>query len=400
VAAGVAALAVAWLLAADALSATILPAGLRLPTGAAEATFDPRAAARARDFEALVRWLRVATELTTILVLAFYARYGARLTSESRAGAIGTGFLLGIMGFALVWLVQVPFGLVETWWSRRHDAVDVGYVEWLVGDFTALGGEALVVCLVLLLVMAFARLVGGWWWAPAVAGFAGVAMLVAWLGPYLLPDLQRPSPAIAADARLMAERTGVGGVPVRIEEVREFTSAPNAYAIGLGGTRRIVLWDTLAEDFPRAEVRTVVAHELAHLRHDHIPRAVGWLALGLLPAALAVALVTRRRGGLADPRAVPLALFVFAVVQLGLTPLQSAAVRRAEAEADWAALNATRDPGAMERLFRRFTVEGLADPDPPGWFAWTFEDHPSGAERVAMAMAWREQAVVRRAERR
>jgi hypothetical protein len=82
VAAGVAALAVAWLLAADALSATILPAGLRLPTGAAEATFDPRAAARARDFEALVRWLRVATELTTILVLAFYARYGARLTSE------------------------------------------------------------------------------------------------------------------------------------------------------------------------------------------------------------------------------------------------------------------------------------------------------------------------------
>jgi STE24 endopeptidase len=387
---GLAAVAVAWVLGANALSDTIVPDGLRLPQEAAARSFDAAAAAEARDFEAVVRWLLVASQLTAVVVLAVYARYGGRFAKESAAGPIGTGFLLGMMGFAMVWLVQVPFGLVETWWSRKHDIVEVGYVEWLAGDFFALGGEALLVCLVLLIVMALARLVRGWWWAPAVAAVAAIALFVAWLSPYLLPGLERPSPAVAADARRMADRTGVPRTPVRIEEVREFTEAPNAYALGLSGTRRVVLFDTLAEDFPRPEVRTVIAHEFAHHGHDHIVKGIGWLALGMVPAALIVALVTRRRGGLADPRAVPLALLVFVLVQLALTPVQSAAIRRYEAEADWAALTATRDPKAMERLFRRFTDEGLADPDPPGWFHWAFDTHPSGSERVAMAMAWRE----------
>jgi hypothetical protein len=43
----------------------------------------------------------------------------------------------------------------------------------------------------------------------------------------------------------------------------------------------------------------------------------------------------------------------------------------------------------METLPRRFTEEGLADPDPPGWFTFLFASHPTGLDRVAMARAWR-----------
>jgi STE24 endopeptidase len=78
------------------------------------------------------------------------------------------------------------------------------------------------------------------------------------------------------------------------------------------------------------------------------------------------------------------------ILSLVAAPLQAATSRRYEAEADWAALNATGDPQAMETLHRRFTDEGLADPDPPGWFAFLFDSHPSGLDRVAMARAWRE----------
>jgi len=78
------------------------------------------------------------------------------------------------------------------------------------------------------------------------------------------------------------------------------------------------------------------------------------------------------------------------VMSMLTAPLQTAASRRYEAEADWAALEATRDPRAMETLHRQFTEEGLADPDPPGWFALLFDTHPSALDRVAMARAWRE----------
>ena len=101
-----------------------------------------------------------------------------------------------------------------------------------------------------------------------------------------------------------------------------------------------------------------------------------------------MALVTRRRGGLAQPAAVPLALLVVAILQIVATPLQSATSRRFEAEADWRSLQTTHDPAAMRALFKRFTARALADPDPPGWYQAIFEDHPSGAQRIAMADAW------------
>jgi STE24 endopeptidase len=321
-----------------------------------------------------------------------YVRTGARFEKESAAGPIGTGFLIGMMGLALVWLAQLPFGLVELWWSRRHDVVEIGYVDYVVEDFLALGGEFLFVCAALLVTMGLARILRSAWWLPAAAVFVALALLFSFVGPYLTPGLEQPEGRVAADARALARVEALPRVPVRVQRVREFTDAPNAYAFGLGDTRRVVLWDTLAEGgFSRREVRSVIAHELAHHRHDHIAKKIGWFALFVVPAALAVAFATRRRG-LADPVAVPVALFVVVILSLVTAPLQAAASRRYEAEADWAALEATRDPRALETLHTQFTEEGRADPDPPGWFAFLFDSHPSALDRVAMARAWRESA--------
>ncbi len=368
---------------------TTVPPGVELDTGAAAAQFDRATREEAEEFESLMRWLFLASQAALVGTLVFYAKWGRRFERESAAGPIGTGFLLGMMGIALVWLVQLPFGLLQTWWARRNDAAEVGYVEFVLGGFFGLGGQALFLCLLLLVVMALARLLRAAWWLPGAAALAGLAALAAWLTPYLVVELRKPPADIAADARPLAQKQGVKDVPVRIEEVREYTEAPNAYAMGLGGTRRIVLWDTLSEDFPRKEVRSVVSHEFGHLQHDHIAKGIGWFAVFALPAALIVTLVTRRRGGMGEPGAVPLALLVVVVLQLAASPLTSAGSRRFEAEADWAALEATRDPAAMVALHKRFTEDALSDPDPPGWFHWFFDSHPSGAERVAMAEAWR-----------
>ena len=78
-----------------------------------------------------------------LVVLAVYAARGACLTRESAAGRIGTGMLLGMLGLAIVWLVQVPFGLAGLWWDRRYDVSDQGYVEWLLEDWWLLGSEFL-----------------------------------------------------------------------------------------------------------------------------------------------------------------------------------------------------------------------------------------------------------------
>ena len=375
---------------------TTVPEELDLDTRQATTTFDDAATEEAQEFEAVIRWLFIGSQVALIATLTLYVRRGGTFLKESAAGPIGTGFLMGMMGISIVWLVTLPFGLAEIWWTRKYEAVDVAYVDFLISSFLGLTGQALSLCLVLLIAMGFARLLKSTWWLPATAALAGVIALLAWLAPYLITGLETPPSDIAADARPLADKQDVEDVPVRVENVSEYTEQPNAYALGLGDTRRIVPWDTLVDTFPCNEVRSVVAHEFGHLQHDHIAKSIGWSALFALPAAFIVTLLTRRRGGLGDPRAVPIALLVVTMLQLAASPITSGSSRRMEAEADWAALEATRDADSMVALHHRFTEQALSDPDPPDWFHWAFDSHPSGAERVAMAKAWQSYEAGRR----
>jgi STE24 endopeptidase len=89
-----------------------------------------------------------------------------------------------------------------------------------------------------------------------------------------------------------------------------------------------------------------------------------------------------------EPGAVPLALLVAAVFQLAASPAQNLISRHAEAEADWKALQTTRDPAAATGLFREFAETALGDPSPPTWAYVLLQTHPTLAQRVAMAEAW------------
>ena len=198
--------------------------------------------------------------------------------------------------------------------------------------------------------------------------------------------------ALLAEADQLAARQGLEDVRVEEQDVRELTSAPNAEAVGLGPSRRVILWDTLLDRFPDDEVRVVLAHEIAHLSRNHIWKSAGWYALFALPGAYLIARATRRRGGVYAPAAIPLALFVLVVLQLLALPLQYGFTRHLEAEADWVALETARDPEAAERLFVRLGTSSLADPDPPAWSYLLMQTHPTLIQRIAMAEAWKARA--------
>ena len=89
-----------------------------------------------------------------------------------------------------------------------------------------------------------------------------------------------------------------------------------------------------------------------------------------------------------DPEAVPLALFVVAVLQLATLPLANRISSRMEAEADWKALEVTRDPAGLEDLMVEFGKTSLGDPAPPLLAQIAFGTHPTLADRIAMARAF------------
>jgi STE24 endopeptidase len=388
IALAVAALAAVWAVAAWWLWQTSVPDGLRLPNVASADVLAQPELDEARSFERFLRWSYVASAVVLIGVFAVYARYGARFAKESAAGRIGTGMFLGMLGLAIVWLVQIPFGIVDLWWQRRHDVSELGYVEWIFLNWFALGGEFLFVCFALLIVMGLAGPLGNWWWIPGAFVFVGLAALFTFVSPYLIPAQKEPPRALSREADQLAEEEGLPPIPVRIQEVDSWES-PNAAATGLGPTRRIIVWNTLVDNFDDDEVRVVLAHEIGHHARNHLWKSIAWYALFALPGAFVIAWAARRRGGMREPAAVPIALLVLVVLQFLALPVLNAITRNMEAEADWVALETTEDPEAMTRLWSDFAEEAKADPSPPTWSYVLLDTHPSMAKRVAMAEAWR-----------
>ena len=385
-----AALVVGWIALAWLLWGSLVPDGLALPHVDVDSAFGQAVVDEARRFERLLLVLWVLGIAVTLVTLALYARYGGRFAEESAAGPLGTGMLLAMVGLAIVWLTQLPFTVVELWWSRRHDVSHVGYFEAVFGNWVGLGATFVSVCVALLVVMGLARRLGSWWWIPGAAVFTAIAALGVFVSPYFYFGLDKPDdPALVARYDRLERAEGLHGIPLRVESVSEETSQANAFAFGLGPSRRVVLWDTLLDGrFSDREVDVFLAHELGHHSSDHIAKAIGWFALFALPGALLLMLATRRLGGMGNPRAVPLALLVAAAWTLVTSPAQNVVSRRAEAEADWKALQTTRDPQGARGLFREFAVTSLGDPSPPTWAYVLLDTHPTLAQRVAMADAW------------
>jgi len=382
--------AVVWFFAAALLWRTTVPADLKLPSLNERATFGAKLVRDAERYERFYYLLWFLSTLVALAALVWLVRRGPRLASSLGLGRVNAGIITGVVVTTILWAVSLPFIYLSAWWDRRHGiSVEpwglIAFAPWL-----ELLGTTLQIFLVLAVLLLLAKRFARYWWVGGAAVILGLAILLQLGLPYLARvDTKSPSPQLAATIDELERREGTGDLVVRVQDVDDQTTAANAYTVGIGPSRTVILWNTLLDGrFTRGEVRFVAAHELGHQARNHLWKGIAWGTLIGLPLLAAVAFLTGRRGGLRNPGTVPLALLTLTVVQLVLTPFENAVSRRYEAEADWTALKATRDPEAAKGLFVGF-VEDLSDPQPPGWAQAVFGSHPSPLQRVEMAEAFR-----------
>ena len=176
---------------------------------------------------------------------------------------------------------NLPFGLAAHWWERHNGQSKLGYLDWALQNWATLGAEFLSICFALLVVMGLARKLGERWWLPGAAVFVAIGALFTFVSPYLdFTTHPLKDEALLASAHRYESALGVGDIPIRVEKVSDDTDQANAYAYGLGPSRRVVVWDTLLRrPFTQDEQRVVLAHELGHHAQHHLPKGIGWFAL-------------------------------------------------------------------------------------------------------------------------
>jgi Zn-dependent protease with chaperone function len=296
-------------------------------------------------------------------------------------------------------LLILPLSLVGGFWlPRGYGLHHQSFARWAVDRLKAaligiiLGGTAVLV------VYALLRSTPWWWMWAAAALFAG-QVLIAFVTPiWLVPIFYRLIPLPEGDelrSRLLglAERAGVPAIGVYIADQSRRSRTANAAVVGLGRTRRIILFDTLVREFQPDEVEAVLAHELGHHAAGDVWRAL--MVQGVLTVAamwvadrvLAAGASALGLFGPADVAGVPLLGLVTMAVSLLSLPLVNGWSRRIETRADDFALKLTRNPtpfiGAMERL----ADLNLAERKPHVLKELVLYSHPSVDRRIARARA-------------
>jgi STE24 endopeptidase len=241
------------------------------------------------------------------------------------------------------------------------------------------------------------------WWAIAALGCGfGILLLTRAAPVVLLPLFYRftplDRPSLLARLEALCVRAGLRAVRVDEWKVGDRTPRANAALVGVGGTRRILLSDTLLAACSDEEIEVVLAHELAHHAHRDVLKGVAAQTLLLVAAfgAAAAALHAAPRiapgtatSGPSDVALLPLLLLAAGAASMLLAPAMNAMSRAHERRADAYALRLTQQPAAFISAMRRLAAQNLAEPQPGRLALWLFHSHPPVEERVERAKGFR-----------
>jgi STE24 endopeptidase len=365
---------------------------------------------KATRYQRLKRRAGIASLVWTVALLVGLLLSGLgvtfRVAAESLASSAGASgashaattvlFYVGLL-FGLNEVGSLPIAFYSDYLlERRYGLATGGLGGWVADQAKAfavgivLGGAAVSV------IYFFIRQSPARWWLTAGAVFAALVVGLVSLAPVvILPLFYRVKPlereALRVRLLALAERAGARVLGAYEWGLGDRTRKANAALAGLGGTRRILVSDTMLAEYSDEEIEVVLAHELAHHVHGDIWKGVlfetGLIVAGFYLAARLLERSVTAAGlrGVTDVAGLPLLLLAAGAVSLVMLPVAHAMSRAYERNADRFALHLTKNPAAFISAMRRLAAQNLAEEHPSRIVQWLFCSHPPIRERIASA---------------
>ncbi len=339
-----------------------------------------------------------AIDLTYMLVASFVI---AAPLAAWLAGSLSSYWLQFCALYAIVFCIHVLVSLPLSYYSGFSVEHQFGMSKQTVGRwFTQyLKKLALASVFGLLFFMglfAMMRWLGGWWWLCAAGAYFVVSIVIGKIVPVLImPLFHKIEPLEDTELQdrfaKLADGTGLQIEGVYRMEMSNDTVKANAMLAGMGGTRRVILTDTLLDEFSTEEIEVVLAHEVGHhvFRHLWILMVVGIFVSAGSFYLCHQAIVWFGGEGFAyaelPTSMLPLLMLCLMIINQGLEPMMNAISRHFERQSDRYALESTKLFTPFRSAFHKLASQNKADPDPHPLEVFLFHDHPAIKERLALA---------------
>ncbi len=363
---------------------------------------DPARQEKARDYARLKRLFFLIELAATYILLMVLVFSGASVKfsqflnfPQPLASAVyfliltfGYGFIMAPLSYYQDFILPRRYGLLTQ--DLRGWLEDVAKLLIL----SLLLGTGMVM-VIYWLIISFPSL---WWLLGTVLIFL-LSLFLTWLTPNLfLPLFFKLEPLKDAELqeRLLnlARRAHTQVCGVFTMDLSRKSPTANAMLAGLGNTKRIILSDTLLEQYSPEEIEIILAHELSHYIHRDIPKLIGVQGVAILGMFYGTDIVLRLSltplgfSEISDVATLPLLLSVLITFGLIISPLLNALSRRLEFSADKTALKLTNNPQAFISAMTKLTDQNLNEAQPSRWVELLFYDHPPYTKRVNLAQEY------------
>lgn len=333
-----------------------------------------------------------------ILIFVFVYFHFSLILEEFLSGYFTNAYILFlafILFTGLTWIVLFfPLNYYKDFYlEHQYELSNQTIGKWMFENFKGLIVSLVIGIPILLIFYYILNKFGELWWLPFAFTLFIISVVFARLLPVIvLPLFYKISPIDNEDLKMritrIAENAGV-----KVENVFKFnmsknTKKANAAFTGLGKSKRILLGDTLLDNYSHDEIETVVAHELGHYKKNHITKniIIGTIAsfgtLFLIAYLYDISLGWFGFSSIKEIAALPILSIWAMLVGLVETPLTNILSRKFEYEADEYAISATGKPSAFISTLKKLTDQNLADKSPHPFVEWFFYSHPSITRRI------------------
>jgi len=367
-------------------------------------TLDPEKQKQAKQYARLRRRLWLVDNLFSMFYVLAWLFFGWAVALRNWLVTFTSNDWLLVALFVVVFggiyfVLNLPLGYYSGFiLPHRFDQSNQKLKDWIIDQLKGLAiGAPLGLILLELLYLAL-RVTGDLWWLWTAAGMLVFTVLISNLAPVLIMPLFNKFVPLGDEHKELEERliNLAKRANTKVKGVFKFdmskrTKSANAALTGLGNTRRIILGDTLINEFTIDEIETVLAHELGHHIHRDIPLLITFgtftTMFGLYLASFGMNWAVDYFGfsSISDPAAFPALGMILGAFGLITMPLENAVSRWRENMADDYALESTGNKEAFASAFTRLANQNLGEIDPEKWVVLMFYSHPPLGERIEKA---------------
>jgi STE24 endopeptidase len=304
------------------------------------------------------------------------------------------------MLFAIGKLLGLPLDYYGFRLEHRFHLSNQKLRSWLWDELKGLLVGLILATIVVEMIYLLLRQYPQEWWFAAWVLFLGLTILLARLAPVILfPIFYKFEPLENDELKrrltVLGERAGTRVRGVYRWQLSDKSKKANAALTGLGATRRIILADTLLDNYSYDEIEAVIAHELGHHVHRHILKSIvvqaGITLAGFWLANQALHYAVERRHlfeSVSDFANLPLLALVSTVLSFLLMPALNAYSRFNERQADRYCFESIAHVEPFISSMNKLAEQNLAERTPSRWVESIFHSHPAISKRIAAAQEW------------